>query len=103
GRMILALAILTGAIVAALIVGAVTCRLQHERNDIVKRSVFRVFGVSAGFARYDPYRYENTTGPHDAGLPTWEHRPEVLARPPSGEPVGIAWSFWIYTRRHAYG
>jgi hypothetical protein len=87
--MILALAILAGLAVAALIVGALTCRLQHERNDCVERSVFRVFAVECGFARYDP-----SSAPFG---------PERLARPASGAELGIASSFWIYTRRHAYG
>lgn len=101
--MIHALAILTGAAVALLIYGATTCRLQVEDNDVIERTVFRVFGVAIGFARYDPHRIENVTGPHDGGAPALKWRPEILARPPSGAPVGIAWSFWIYTRRHAYG
>jgi hypothetical protein len=101
--MILALAILAGAVLAALIVGALTCRLQHERNDCVARTVFRVFAVECGFARYDPYKFENVTGPHDGGLPKWKRRPSLLARPASGAALGIAWSFWIYTRRHAWG
>lgn len=101
--MIHALAILTGAAVALLIYGATTCRLQVEDNDVIERTVFRVFGVAIGFARYDPHRIENVTGPHDGGAAALEWRPEILARPPSGAPVGIAWSFWIYTRRHAYG
>lgn len=87
--MILTFAILAGAVVAALIVGALTCRLQHERNDCVERSVFRVFGVECGYARYSDPRYD--------------FAPRRLARPTSGAEVGIAWSFWIYTRRHAYG
>ena len=87
--MILALAILAGLVFAALIVGALTCRLQHERNDCVERSVFRVFGVECGYARYSDPRYD--------------FAPRALARPASGAPLGIAWSFWIYTRRHAWG
>lgn len=101
--MIHALAIAAGAVVALLIYGAVTCRLKVEDNDVLQRTIFRVFGVAVAFARYDPHTFENVTGPHDSGLPAWEWRPKVLARPPSGAPVGIAWSFWICTRRHAYG
>jgi len=98
------LVILAGVAAAVLIWGAaVTCRLQVEDNDIVQRTLFRVFGLAVAFTRYDPHTFENVTGPHDGGLPVWRWPPAVLARPPSGAAVGIAWSFWIATRRHAYG
>lgn len=94
---------LTGAAVALLIYGAVTCRLQVEDNDAVRRTALRVFGVTLAFTRYDPNTYEDMSGPHGGPSPAWEWRPKVLARPPSGAPVGVAWSFWIATRRRAYG
>lgn len=87
--MIPMLAIVAGLAAALLIVGALTCRLQHERNDCVERTVFRVFAVECGFARYSDARYD--------------FAPRSLARPASGAPLGIAWSFWIYTRRRAWG
>lgn len=101
--MIHALAILAGAAAALLIYGAATCRLQVQDDEIIERAAFRVFGVTVAFTRYDPHKIVNVTGPHDSGEPAVEWRPEILARPPSGAPVGIAWSFWICTRRHAYG
>lgn len=88
-----------GAAVAAL----ASVRLKWTKNAAVDRTEFRALGISFAFSRYDPDRFENVTGPHDSGQPRQEWRPEKLARPFSGAALGIAWSFWIYTRRKAYG
>jgi len=100
-----ALAILTHAaeagLVVAVLAGLASMRLKWTKNAAVDRTVFRVLGVSFAFSRYDPDHFVRCEVAHDESGPEW--KPEELARPFSGAALGVAWSFWIYTRRRAYG
>lgn len=100
-----ALAILTHAaeagLVFAVLAGLASMRLKWTKNAAVDRTVFRVLGVSFAFSRYDPDHFVRCEVAHDESGPEW--KPEELARPFSGAALGVAWSFWIYTRRRAYG
>ena len=104
-----ALAILTHAaeagLVFAVLAGLASMRLKWTKSAAVDRTVFRVLGVSFAFSRYDPDHCVSVgmSGPHDNTPLGLEWRPEELARPFSGAALGVAWSFWIYTRRRAYG
>lgn len=99
--MITAFGVLTGAAAALFIVAAASLRLKWEKNADVDRTIFRVLGVAFAFSRYDPDRFITFDVPHDESGPEW--MPAKLARPFSGAALGIAWSFWIYTRGRARG
>lgn len=88
------------ALLALVIAAAASMRLIWTKNDAIDRTVFRVLGLSVAFSRYDPEHWVSVPG-MDASYLYWE--PKKLARPLNGAALGIAWSFWIYTRRHALG
>jgi hypothetical protein len=98
--MIHALGIGVASLVGIGIAAAATVRLTWEKNADVDRTVFRVLGISFAFSRYDPEAWVSVPG-MDPSYLYWE--PRKLARPFSGAALGIAWSFWIYTRRRALG
>ena len=96
-----ALAVLTAAGVGLVFAALISMRLRWIKDADVDRTVFRVLGVSFAFSRYDPDRFVVSDIPHDETGPIW--MPAKLVRPFSGAALGVAWSFWIYTRRRARG